>query len=147
MTDDEHPLEELLTNADEELELEDVTIDTEQFHADLVKVAQAAESIETLATDLRALRRSGLTDEDVVALLYGRNASLNKSTIETALETIDETIADFESGKRKPKRDLLVRLVYDLSGLGKQETETVVDELEALVERYGYDDLQEGDDV
>lgn len=151
MTDENNdPLEALVVDDDDhpdEIELERVTIDTEQFHEQLTEVAKASEAIETLATDLRALRRSGLTDDDVVALLYGRNAGLNKSTIETVLDTMDGTIDDLESGKRRKKRDLLVRLVSDVSNLGKRDTEHVVDELEALVERYGYDDLHESDSV
>ena len=148
MTENESPLEALVVDEDDrpdEIELEHVTIDTEQFHDQMTEIAQAAEAIETLATDLRALRRSGLTDEDVVALLYGRNANLNKTTIETVLETMDETIDDLESGKRTKKQDLLVRLLADVSNLGKRDTEHVVDELEALVERYGYDDLRSED--
>lgn len=149
MTEDNtDPLEALIVNDEDspdEIELEQVTIDTDQFHEQLTEVAVAAQSIDTLATDLRALRRSGLTDDDVVALLYGRNAGLNKSTIETVLETMDETIDNLESGKRTKKHDLLVRLVSDVSNLGKRDTENVVDELEALVERYGYDDLRESE--
>jgi len=128
----------------ETVELEDVTIDTADFHEQLAQLATAAESLETLATDLRSLRRSGLTDEDVVALLYGRNASLTKGAIETILETTDDVIDALEGGKRVRKRELLIRLLADESGLGKRETEAVVDELEAVVERYGYDDLRGG---
>lgn len=147
MSEAEHetsPLEDLYVDEDEQpddVELGSVTIDTEQFHDQMAAIATAAASIETLATDLRELRRSGLTDEDVVALLYGRNAGLNKSTIETVLETIDATVDDIESGQRK-RRELFVRLLADVSNHSIGDTEHVVDELEDVVERYGYDDLQ-----
>jgi len=130
----------------ETVELEDVTIDTADFHEQLAQLATAAESLETLATDLRALRRSGLTDDDVVALLYGRNASLTKGSIETILETTDDVIDALEGDKRVRKRELLICLLYDQTDLGKRKTEAVVDELEAVVERYGYDDLRGGED-
>ena len=76
------------------------------------------------------MRRTGLTDEDVVALLYGRNASLTKTAIQTTLETIDGTIDDIERGNHPTKRDLLVRLVADASNLGIRDTDAVLDELE-----------------
>ena len=144
---DSDPLESLLADeADrpDEIELEDATVDTKLFHERLTQLAQAVESLETLATDLRALQRSGLTDEDVVDLLYGRNASLTKGSIRTTLETTDEIIQALEGDKRVRRRELLIRLLYDQTDLGKRETESVVDELEALVERYGYDDLRNG---
>ena len=100
-THNENALERLLVDEDErpdEIETDGVTIDTNEFHDRLATIATAADAIETLATDLRALRRSGLDDEDVVALLYGRNASLNKSTIESVLETVDEISSRAESG-------------------------------------------------
>lgn len=142
MTD--NPLEELYVdeeNRPDEIELENVTIDTEQFHEQMRALATAAASIETLAADLRELRRSGLTDDDVVALLYGRNASLNKSTIETVLETIDRTADDLEAG-RSERRELFIRLLADVSNLTISDTEAVVGELEDVAERYGYDDYQ-----
>jgi len=50
-----------------------------------------------------------------------------------------------EADKRVRKRELLICLLYDQTDLKKRETEAVVDELEAVVERYGYDDLRGGD--
>lgn len=144
MTDDTSPLEDLYVDADDrpdEIDLEHTTIDTEAFHDRMADLATAAAAIDTLATDLRALRRTGLTDEDVVALLYGRNAGLNKSTIETVLETVDETTADLESGC-DARRALFIRLLADVSGLSISDTEQVVGELETVAERYGYDDLE-----
>ncbi|WP_254810633.1 hypothetical protein [Natronosalvus amylolyticus] len=146
---DSDPLETLFgdeADRPDEIELEDATVDTKLFHERLTQLAQAAESLETLATDLRALQRSGLTDEDVVDLLYGRNASLTKESIRTTLETTDEIIQALEGEKRVRKRELLIGLLYDQTDLGKRETESVVEELEALVERYGYDDLRNGGD-
>lgn len=125
--DDERP---------DEVDVGDVTLDTAEFHERLDAIANAADAVATLSDDVRALRETGLRDDDVVDLLYGRNAGLNKSTIETVIETLD----DIERRSRDKPITLLHRLVADLGDLTLDETGTVFRELGDLRERYGGDD-------
>jgi hypothetical protein len=68
-------------------------------------------------------------------LLYGRNSSLNKRTIEAVQATLGEVESD--SGHDGGRRRLLIRLVADISGEGLNDTEQVFDELDRLNDKYG----------
>lgn len=139
----ESGLERLLVDEDDrpdEIEIDDTTIDTAEFHDRLETIADVAESIGTLATDLRALRSTGLDDSDVVDLLYGRSNGLTKTTIETVMSTLDDVDDQVDRPGRSGRRDLLVRLVADLGKTGKTETTEVFDELERLHSKYGSDE-------
>lgn len=112
---------------------DDVSIETQEFHDQLTQIAEAAESLRTLSADLEALRKTGLQDSDVVYLLYGRNRSLNKSTIEQVIDSLDDVDRKLERGRH----DLLKRLVADVGNVSIRDTESVFDELESLHKRYG----------
>jgi hypothetical protein len=131
-TDD--PLEELFVDEDdrpEEIEVdEEITIDTEEFHARLEAVADAAEALDTLASDAAAIRRSGLYDDDVEALLYGRNSALTKSTISAVMDALDGVTGTAD------REDLLLTLIADVADESKADTRAVFEELRRLRSRY-----------
>lgn len=128
------PLEELFVDEDgrpDEIEVrEDLTIDTAEFHDRLGAVADAADALDTLASDAAAIRRSGLYDDDVEALLYGRNSSLTKSTISAVMDALDGVSGSAD------REELLVTLIADVSGEGKVDTREVFEELSRLRSRY-----------
>lgn len=103
--DTDDPLEELFGDEDDrpdEIEMsEDLTIDTGEFHAHLRTLANAADALDTLAGDAAAIRRSGLHDDDVEALLYGRNASLTKSTISVVIGALDDVAGTADRERRE----------------------------------------------
>jgi hypothetical protein len=136
--EDERPLEALLTAEEDErpdaIAFGDTEIDTDEFVSRLSVIRDVGIKLEVLQEDLEALRRTGLRDGDVVDLLYGRNAGLNKSTIESVMETVDDLDRRLDSSSAR--EDLLVRLVADLSDETLTETEEVFDELARLNTRY-----------
>lgn len=134
---------ETLVQMDEEDLPESVAIgetemDAQEFVDRLETLATAAASISRLADDLGALRKTGLADEDVVALLYGRNANLTKGTIRSVLSAIDdvESATDTASGRER----LFTRLIGDISGAGIRESGEVLGELNKLADQYPADD-------
>jgi aspartate/tyrosine/aromatic aminotransferase len=133
-TTDDDPLEELFGDEDDrpdEIEVrEGVTIDTAEFHDRLEAVADAADALDTLADDAAALRRSGLYDDDVESLLYGRNSGLTKSTISAVMDALDGLTGTAD------REDLLVTLIADVSGESKADTRVVFEELRRLRSRY-----------
>jgi alkylhydroperoxidase family enzyme len=130
-TDD--PLEELFVDEDRPDEItvsEDLTIDTAEFHDRLEAVADAADALDTLADDAAALRRSGLYDDDVEALLYGRNSALTKSTISAVMDALDGVTGTAD------REDLLLTLIADVADESKADTRAVFEELRRLRSRY-----------
>lgn len=117
--------------------IDDVEIDAQQFVDALDALSGAAEDLSTLADDVAALQRTGLREQDVVDLLYGRNASLRKGTIQTVVETIAEVRSVASSPNKR--EELLLRLVSDLSGETLSDSREVIDELATLQRRYGDD--------
>ena len=113
----------------------EVDLDADEFLDRLASINEASESLSALAEDLDSLRRTGLDDEDVVSLLFGRNHGLNKGTVRKVLLSIDEVRTD-ASGSTSDRRDLLVRLVADASDSTLSETEAVFQELDRLAEKY-----------
>jgi arginine utilization protein RocB len=132
-TTDDDPLEELFVDEDRPDEItvsEDLTIDTAEFHERLEAVADAADALDTLADDAAALRRSGLYDDDVESLLYGRNSGLTKSTIAAVMDALDGLTGTAD------REDLLVTLIADVSDESKADTRAVFEELRRLRSRY-----------
>lgn len=115
----------------------EVEMDTSEFVNKLNAVADAAESLTRLESELDALRATGLTEQDIRDLLYGRNSSLNKTTIEAVQSTLGEVESDMGHGSGR--RELLIRLVADVSGEGIKDTQEVFDELDRLNDKYGDD--------
>jgi hypothetical protein len=136
------PLEELFVDEDDrpdEIEVrEDLAIDTAEFHDRLGALSNAADALDTLASDAAALRRSGLYDDDVQALLYGRNSQLTKTTISSVMAALDDVSAGDD------REELLVTLIADVSGEGKAGTREVFEELRRVRSRYsaGAEDSQ-----
>jgi alkylhydroperoxidase family enzyme len=131
-TDD--PLEELFVDEDDRPDeitvSEDLTIDTAEFHERLEAVADAADALDMLADDAAALRRSGLYDDDVEALLYGRNSALTKSTISAVMDALDGVTGTAD------REDLLLTLIADVADENKADTRAVFEELRRLRSRY-----------
>jgi len=100
------------------------------------QVAEAAQRITRLQKDLQALQKTGLTDEDVVALLYGRNASLNKGEIESVLGALSDLESQLDQSP-EDRRHLLVRLVSALNrDLTLDAVEQAIGGIEELREKY-----------
>lgn len=135
--EDSSPLDRIFHEEEppETVVIEDAEMDAEAFIDTLEELADAASDLSRLADDLQALRQTGLREEDVVDLLYGRNSGLTKTTIETVIETIDDVRDDTE--KSTGREQLLRRLVADLSNETQADTQEVFDELSRLHERYG----------
>jgi hypothetical protein len=104
-------------------------VDASEFVAKLDALADAAEAIERIQSDLEAVRSVGLRDNDVRDLIYGRNSGLAKRDIDAVFGGID----DIERGRG----DLLVKLLADVSGLSQTDTREVLDELRELRDHYG----------
>ena len=98
----------------------------------LESIADAAEVVTTLASDLERLRETGLSDNDARDLIYGRNNSVTKSEIESMFHAIDE----LASGRSDRPTE---RLLSEISGLNLTETEELLGELERLNSKYGSD--------
>lgn len=134
--DDEEtiPLERIATVLDDDsIHVEAGAFDTGAFRENLEAIADAAEALDTLASDAATLRESGLHEQDVVDLLYGRNASLTKTEIESVLGALSQ----IESGTNRSS--LLRRLVADLSGLSQSTTGDVLQDLRRLHNMYSVD--------
>lgn len=116
--------------------VDDVEIDAAEFISRLDAVAEAMDSLDTLASNVAALRRTGLQDDDVVALLYGRNHGLNKTTVTSVIDGLDEIERDLE----RDREELLVTLVADTSDVGKRDVRETFEELASLRAQYGDDD-------
>lgn len=138
MTDgDETALDKLFAGDSDEVPDEIVvdaltTIEADEFVDRLESLGAAADAVDTIASDLAALRETGLTDDDARDLIYGRNASVTKSEVEALFDAVD---ALDEGRASRPE----VRLLSDLSGLTLAETEELLEELERLHGRYGGD--------
>lgn len=104
-------------------------IPTDDFCARLESLAKAADAITRIQQDVGMLRKTGLREEDVRDLIYGRNASVRKRDIEAVLDGIDDV--------RRGPDDLLVKLLADVSGLSQTDTREVLNELDDLRSRYG----------
>lgn len=106
------------------------TMDAEEFIDRLESLADAADAINTMAEDLQRLRQTGLTDDDALHLIYGRNRSLAKQDISAMFKAIDELVA----GRADRPTE---RILSDISDLNLSETAEVMDELDRLNRRYG----------
>jgi len=112
----------------------DITVG--EFVDRLETIAEAAEKLLVLQSDLRALRDTGLTDEDVVALLYGRNSRLNKGDIRRTISTLDD-IGERLRGTPENQKQLLKRLVSSLErSLKLDDIEETFDQLKNLHDEY-----------
>jgi len=136
---------EALLDADEDerpdtLQLGETEIETDRFLSRLSVIQGVALKLQKLRADLDSLRRTGLRDEDVVDLLYGRNSGLTKTQIRTVMETLDDLDRRLDSASAR--EDLLVRLVADLGDETMSETEEIFEDLDRLNRRYGGDDAE-----
>lgn len=104
-------------------------VDASEFVAWLEALADAAESVDRIQSDLEAIRSVGLRDDDVRDLIYGRNSGLAKRDI----EAVFGGISDVQHGRG----DLLVKLLADVSGLSQSDTREVLNELRDLRDHYG----------
>lgn len=111
------------------------TMDVDAFVAQLEALAEAAEAVTTMADDLERLRKTGLDDDDVRDLIYGRNNDLTKTEIEALFGAIDDVRAG-TTGSYDP----IERLLADLSDLSLSETTDLMDELDRLQRKYRVDD-------
>lgn len=109
-------------------------IDTDEFRAALLDLAEASRLVAKLADDIAALRETGLREDDIVALLWGRT-TLNKSEVRAVLDALKDVGGNLDS--TSGRRRLLKRLVADMSGEGIQTTKAVFAELDDLRDRYG----------
>lgn len=143
VNDDEDPLEALFADdPPDEIEVgEDLTIDTAEFFDRLDALADAAAVVGSLADDVATLRRSGLEDADVTALIYGRKHDLTKKNIEATLDALD----DIQSGGGADREEMLLMLTRDISHVNKGEVEQVFEELRDLRARYGGGDRSESE--
>lgn len=114
----------------------DIEIDAAEFVDRFNAVAEAMDSLDALASNVAALRRTGLRDNDVVDLLYGRNHGLTKTTIAAVLDGLDEIERDLE----RDREELLVTLVADTSDVGKRDVRETFEELASLRAQYGDDE-------
>lgn len=141
-SDTEHPLEALLTAEEDDrpetLDLGDTEIDTEQFLSRLSVIQGVAFKLQKLQKDLEMVRRTGLRDEDVVDLLYGRNSQLTKGQIKAVMNALNDIDRRLDSASAR--EDLLVRVVADVSDETMSDTRDVFEDLGRLNSRYGGDD-------
>jgi hypothetical protein len=110
------------------------TMDAEAFVAQLDALAEAADAITTMSEDLERLRKTGLDDDDVRDLIYGRNSDQTKTEIEALFGAIDDVRAG-TTGSYDP----VERLLADLSDLSLSETRDLMGELDRLQRKYGGD--------
>jgi len=92
---DQTPLDRLFVeDADDrpdEIVVENLTtLDADEFVARLESLAEAAETVSKLTTDLERLRQTGLSDDDARDLIYGRNAGVAKRDIEALFDAVDQ---------------------------------------------------------
>jgi len=120
----------------ETVDIDGLELDGSVFVDRLEAISKAVDQLSALADDARTLRESRLDEGDVRDLIYGRNSSLNKSTIEAVFDGLDDVARGDEQ--------LLVRLVADVSGLSMSDTDEVLAEMSRLQRRYGT--RSEGDD-
>ena len=106
------------------------TMDATEFVNRLESLANAAEAVETLTSDLEQLRQTGLSDADARDLIYGRNNSLTKSDIEAMFDAVDQL-----AGGRADRP--VERLLSEISGLNLTETSELMEELDRLNRNYG----------
>jgi len=136
---DEQPENPLVRLFDEDAEQpETVAVETSErisaqdFASRLESLANAADAINRIQQDVGMLRQTGLREEDVRDLVYGRNSGIRKGDIEAVFDGIDDV--------RRGRDDLLVKLLADVSGLSQTDTREVLDELRDLRSRYGEGD-------
>lgn len=99
------------------------------------RISGAATKLEALGDDLAKIRGSKLDDEDIVALLYGRNTSITKTEVRDLLKGFDDLMSDLES--TRGRRDAFVRLLAHFSGRNLSEVRRTLDDLEALFQKLG----------
>lgn len=110
-------------------------IGVEEFQKILGSLERALDQIGVLVDTLDDLRSTGLREEDLVALLYGRNRHLNKGTIRSVIGAISEMEVDLKNPSRHDR--LLRILLADISGEGKKKTGAVLAGLRKIADRYG----------
>lgn len=111
---------------------------TKAFFKSLEKLADAAERLNVLADDLQSLKRTGLQEQDVVNLIYGRNHDLTKRDIKAVREVLGKVTVGLNSKKRRT--EMLVDLVAERSSIGKKKTRQVFEEISRLANRYASDE-------
>jgi hypothetical protein len=115
----------------DEIVVDELTLmDAGEFVDRLEAIAAASEAIDELTAELAELRQTGLADEDLQDLIYGRNRACTKSEIEAVFEAIDE----LESGRADRPME---RLLSGLTGYSLTECEEILAELELLHAKYG----------
>ena len=112
-----------------ELPDDEQSIDRELFEEAIVALNAAEEAAQELQEEYADIE-TGLSQSDTVALLYGRRNSLNKTEIESGLDTLD-TIG------RESHSTLVKRLLADLSDLNQAQAQEVLSQLEDIRRRYG----------
>lgn len=113
-------------------------LDAEALQDRLTAIEEAMGALATISEDVTRLRQTGLDDEDVVALLFGRNRELTKGSIRAVLDGVDD-VGDRAGAGPADREELLVRLVSDLTDATMSETRTVLDELDRLGRKYNDD--------
>lgn len=83
-----------------------------------------------MADDLSRLADTGLEDDDLVLLLWGRKSDRTKRGTEDALDAIRDI------GNKDP-RDVMIRLTAAYGKMNLDEAEDLVEDLYTLRDRYG----------
>lgn len=107
---------------------ERVTVN-DDFLERLKALDRAATALDRLTAEVSNLD-TGLDEDDLVRLLYGRRNGLNLSSIRDAFDALD-------SVESASSDELLVSLVAGFSGVGKRDAERFVRQVNGLRVRYG----------
>jgi len=101
----------------------------EEFLARLNSIEAAEERVDELREEVTRLNDLPLDEDDTQRLLWARLSGWSLTDIRGAFEAVDDL-------RTAPSRELTIRLLAQLGQMTQDETEELLDEIEALARKY-----------